>query len=272
MSEHFLKFSSGFEKNYELIQEGYRDDEIEYQSKSRMEIKIEKNKYNDFECKMKIIYGESNFCVNSFKTAFVTELYKKYNYYNLILNSENKIIKVKNKREIIKNLESDSFSYIKKYPEKGQLLVYLIQKFKSMMETEEIFKQNMMNTHILSYFFIDIYNKAYNNAESVNVRKNFDDIIYGLSIPFIFDIKLSGNNEDTVSLLYEAEMENKQEIPTLLKKYFGNSENESFGFDTKIIGNYKFDKIHGFMKEMNTTRILSAEGKNYKTVYRIMEK
>ena len=43
MSEHFLKFSSGFEKNYELIQEGYRDDEIEYQSKSRMEIKIEKN-------------------------------------------------------------------------------------------------------------------------------------------------------------------------------------------------------------------------------------
>ena len=107
MSEHFLKFSSGFEKNYELIQEGYRDDEIEYQSKSRMEIKIEKNKYNDFECKMKIIYGESNFCVNSFKTAFVTELYKKYNYYNLILNSENKIIKVKNKREIINDIKED---------------------------------------------------------------------------------------------------------------------------------------------------------------------
>jgi len=174
-----------------------------------------------------------------FYRYFINEVKKLFS--PLELEYENNVIRIINKKELLKKLIDETYNFFIKYPNKIEEMNSILNDMKKGLEYEN-FEQEMDEESIYPYIFkINLFL----DKEEKILKSKSPEIISEYNVPTIINYLIKGIHRNKIKIFFDEKLDEEEvsfeEIKFELKKELNISESEFFDFNFTIKGYYIYN-------------------------------
>ena len=217
---------------------------------------ILKEKNNLYELRMKEHINESN--------DLLGRIWRDIEYYELRLDSENKVVELINKEEILAMISDKTFTYLKEDKSRSLEIMAKVNHVKSVINSDDMLSL-FNNRGIFAFIFMD------RTVKNDPVARSLGGIIDNLLIPFNFSFSKIEENEKYLKCKLSSEIDPAKSSIINLKALFREGSkipaDEKLDLELSVSGIYIIDKEKDTIKDMKIDISFQMNEHNILTEY-----